>query len=42
MNSLNSKSLLLIQADEVDETVEYMRQYFPFDTPLPAAGAGKA
>lgn len=42
MNSLNSKSLLLIQADEVDETVEYMRQYFPFDIPLPATSAGKA
>jgi cyanophycin synthetase len=37
MNSLTSKSLLLIQADEIDETVEYMRKYSPFDVPLPAA-----
>ena len=37
MNNLGSGSVLLIQADEVDETVEYMRKYFPFDIPLPAA-----
>ncbi len=37
MNNLTSASLLLIQADEVDETVEYMRKYFPFDIPLPVA-----
>lgn len=36
MNSLTPESLLLIQADEIDETVEYMRRYFPFDIPLPA------
>lgn len=37
MNDLASGSLLLIQADEVDETVEYMRKYFPFDIPLPSS-----
>ncbi|MFH1113066.1 MAG: cyanophycin synthetase [Pseudomonadota bacterium] len=37
MNSLASESLLLIQADEVDETVEYMRKYFPLEIPLPVA-----
>jgi cyanophycin synthetase len=42
MNSLTSKSLLLIQADEVDETVEYMRKYFPFDIPLPVADSVNA
>ncbi len=33
MNNLTSDSLLLIQADEVDETVEHMRKYFPSDIP---------
>lgn len=37
MNNLTSESLLLIQADEVDETVEYMRKYFPFDVPSSVA-----
>jgi cyanophycin synthetase len=41
MNNLASETLLLIQADEVDETVEYMRKYFPFDIPLPIAAAVK-
>ena len=39
MSNLASGSLLLIQADEVDETVEYMRKYFPFEIPLPATAA---
>lgn len=39
MNSLGSGSLLLIQADEVDETVAYMRKYFPQDIPAQAARA---
>ncbi|MBN2107499.1 MAG: cyanophycin synthetase [Deltaproteobacteria bacterium] len=39
MSTLASGSLLLIQADEVDETVDYMRKYFPFEIPLPAAAA---
>jgi len=42
MNNLVSGSLLLIQADEVDETLEYMRKYFPFDIPLPVAAAVNA
>ncbi|MFC1835155.1 cyanophycin synthetase [Thermodesulfobacteriota bacterium] len=42
MNRLPSESLLLIQADEVDETIEYMRKYFPFDIPLPVADEGTA
>jgi cyanophycin synthetase len=37
MGSLSPGSLLLIQADKVDETVEYMRKYFPSDIPLPAS-----
>lgn len=37
MGSLSTGSLLLIQADKVDETVEYMRKYFPSDIPLPAS-----
>ncbi|MGC8659917.1 MAG: cyanophycin synthetase [Desulfomonilaceae bacterium] len=37
MNSLTQESLLLIQADEIDETLEYMRKYFPFDIPLPSS-----
>ena len=37
MGSLSAGSLLLIQADKVDETVEYMRKYFPSDIPLPPA-----
>lgn len=37
MGSLPTGSLLLIQADKVDETVEYMRKYFPSDIPLPAS-----
>ena len=41
MNSLTQESLLLIQADEIDETLDYMRKYFPFDIPLPSsANAG--
>lgn len=39
MSGLASGTLLLIQADEVDETVEYMRKYFPFDIPLPMSAA---
>jgi cyanophycin synthetase len=39
MNNLDSDSLLLIQADEIDETVDYMRKFFPFDVPLPAASS---
>jgi cyanophycin synthetase len=41
MSNLASESLLLIQADEVDETVEYMRKYFPFDIPLPVVDTAK-
>ncbi len=37
MSNLGSGSLLLIQADEVDETVAYMRKYFPRDIPAQAA-----
>lgn len=37
MTCLQPDTLLLIQADEVDETVEYMRKYFPAEIPLPAA-----
>jgi cyanophycin synthetase len=36
MNDLISECLLLIQADEVDETVEYMRKYFPCEALDPA------
>lgn len=36
MGDLVPDTLLLIQADEVDETVEYMRKYFPAEIPLPA------
>ncbi len=36
MSSLGSGSLLLIQADEVDETVDYMRKYFPQEIPAQA------
>lgn len=36
MGGLLPDTLLLIQADEVDETVEYMRKYFPAQIPLPA------
>jgi cyanophycin synthetase len=39
MNSLGSGTLLLIQADEVDETVAYMRKYFPQEIPAQAAVA---
>ncbi len=41
MNNLPSGSLLLIQADEVDETLEYMLKYFPLDIPLPASAGAK-
>lgn len=39
MSNLASGSLLLIQADEVDETVEYMRKFFASDIPFPVTGA---
>jgi cyanophycin synthetase len=39
MSNLASDCLLLIQADEVDETVEYMRKYFPCDMAVQVTAA---
>ncbi len=37
MTELEPDTLLLVQADVVDETIEHMRKYFPAEIPFPAA-----